>query len=128
MTQWKATRETYSSTERRATKGKITHALCRRVPRGADEEERSCSAAEEDQGISLPDSDRGTACESSGRQRCAGVRVRGSANAKWGAPLRRSPRQTLNCTGYWSTIRTSGLILALLCPELQRINRNEWEE
>lgn len=71
-----------------------------------------------------PDSgDRGTACESSGRQGCAGVRgprVRGSAGAKEGAPLRRSARQTLYCVRCWSTIRTSGLILARFCPELKQ--------
>lgn len=69
-----------------------------------------------------PDSGgRGTACESSGRQGCAGVRaprVRGSAGAKWEAPLRRSARQTLYCARCWLTIRTLGLILARFCPEL----------
>lgn len=77
-----------------------------------------------------PDNARGKACESSGRQRCAGVcepRVSGAANAKWRAPLRRSPPcQILNCARCWSTIRTSGSILAWLCPELQQ-KWNEWE-
>lgn len=71
-----------------------------------------------------PDDNDCGVCGSSGHQCCAGVsrppRVRESANAKWGAPLRRSPRQTLYCARCWSTIRTSGLILARLGAELRK--------
>lgn len=79
-------------------------------------------------GRSYRPDNRGNVCESSGRQGCAGARaprVRGSANATRVTPVRRSPRQTLYCARCWSTIRTSGLILASLCPELQQNEIND---
>lgn len=89
MTQWKVTRDVVEAAAGRNEKRRGEKYMCemKARTRGADEEERSSAAAEEDQlgQVYRPDSDRGTACESSGRQRCAGVRaprVRGSASAK----------------------------------------------